>query len=83
MKVAFNRSEETRGMFRKTKEYVLTYRVELTPEERAVVNDPETGDMILYDYYNQHAQSRWRNITVKFACRPEGGHFIDSKAWPI
>jgi hypothetical protein len=80
MKVAFNRREETSGIFRKTKNYVLQYRVELTPEEQAAVNDPETGDMIIYDYYNNYTKGM-EPVTVKFACRSGGGEYnFDSMA---
>ena len=80
MKVAFNRSEETTGMFRKKKEYVLKYRAELTPEERAVVDDPATGEKRLYEYYNGYLKGP-AYYTVKIACRPEGGsHKFDGMA---
>ena len=81
MKVAFNRSEETRGMFRKKKEYVLTYRAELTPEERAVVDDPETGEMKLYDYYNSYTKEM-ENIYCEIGMQPEGDS-CNSIAWRI
>lgn len=79
MKVAFNRTEETRGMFRKKKIYQLTYRVELNPEERAIVDDPETGDLIFYEYHHL-AMNKDYNCTIKSACRPEGGAIFQAES---
>jgi hypothetical protein len=67
MKVAFKRETIKKGMVFKKENYRLTYSVELTPEERRLVDGTELGKKVLYEA--PYLADRNMPITIGHACR--------------
>src|SRR4051794_18146546 len=67
MKVSFKRETTKKGLVFKKDNYCLTYRVELTPEERQIVDSTALGKKILYEA--PYLPDRKMPVTIGHACR--------------
>lgn len=67
MKVSLRREDETSGLFRKTTEYVLYVKVELTPDERTAIKRAGIEDYILMEYSYKGVELNWTVKSVVYA----------------
>ncbi len=72
MKVSINKETKKEGIFSKKEVYYLTYRVELTPEERAVAESKELRDQIVFSTPSPNDERRLLEHSVKSVCSPKG-----------
>lgn len=67
MRVSLRKEDETSGLFRKTTEYVLYVKVELTPEERAAIKSAGIDKYILMEYSYKGLELNWEVGSVVYA----------------
>jgi len=67
MKVSLRRVEETAGVFKKTTEYVLYVKVELTAEERGAIKKAGIEDYLLMEYSYRGSEINWLVKSVVYS----------------
>ena len=67
MKVSLRREDEKSGLIRKTTEYVLYVKVDLTPEERAAIEKAGIGDYLMLPYSYKGVDLNWTVKSMVYA----------------
>lgn len=66
MDISFRADDETSGFFRKTTEYALYVKLQLTPQERDAINDAGIEKQILYSWEYRGAQIDFTVGSVRY-----------------
>jgi hypothetical protein len=66
MKVSLRREEETSGVFKKTTEYVLYVKVELTPEEKNAIKAAGIEHRIVLEYTYKGSEINYQVKSVVY-----------------
>lgn len=67
MKVSMRKEDETSGMFKKTTEYCMYVKVELTDEEKQAIKKAGIEDMLLMEYSYKGSELNWQVKSVVYA----------------
>lgn len=67
MKVSLRREDETSGWLRKSTEYVLYVKVELSPEERAAIKKASIEDYLMMPYSYKGVDINWTVGSIAYS----------------
>jgi hypothetical protein len=74
MKVALRKDGETSGLIRKTTEYCLYVKVELSAEETGAIKQAGIDDFLLMKYSYKGLENDWKVKSVVYTSNKGGEH---------